>query len=361
MKGRRGALGCLTRALRGEAVAAADWTAILALANEHLLTPLLWSVVGSSGHAEAIPVDVRAYLQALHALNGERNAAIRGQSVELLGALNEAGIVPVLLKGALTLFDGPYGDPAARMMRDIDVLVPAASRNAAIGVLERLGYRLARGYGESHHAFGDFAREGDPAAVDLHTELVDPHYVLPAAEVRERGALRQFEGVRLVTPSATDRILHNFLHAQIHHLGHHYRGEMLIAQIYEMTVLVRSFGAAIDWSLVERRLETHHLATPLESYLVAAQRLFGLDWPLSRQPRLASRVHYFRCKLQAHSALLRWLGITWGNMRGPLAWHRMRALYGKDGSALAWRCRHIAQFLQKKGARASVARLGRAE
>ena len=361
MKGRRDALGCLAQALRGEAVAAADWTAVLALANEHLLTPALWSVLGASGRAEAIPADVRDYLQALHALNGQRNAAIRGQSVELAGALNKAGIVPVLLKGALTLFDGPYEDPAARMMRDIDLLVPAASRDAAIGVLERLGYRLARGYGESHHAFGDFAREGDPAAVDLHTELVDPHYVLPAAEVRERGALRQFEGITVVTPSATDRVLHNFLHAQIHHLGHYYRGEMPIGQLYEMTVLARSFDAAIDWRFVERRLETHRLATSLESYLVAAQRLFGLDWPLSTKPRLASRLHHLRCDLQAHSALLRWLGITWGNMRGPLAWHRMQALYGKDGSALAWRCRHIAQFLLKKGARAGVARLRRAE
>ena len=337
------ALGSLARGLRGEPVPDRDWTSILALANAHLLTPALWSVLAASRHAATVPAEVRDYLQALHALNGERNAAIRRQSVELVGALNASGIIPVLLKGALTLFDGPYDDPAVRMMRDIDLLVPAASRRAAIAVLERLRYRLARGYGETHHAFGDFAREGDPAAVDLHTELVDPHYMLPAAEVWQRGTHLRLDGVALIAPSPTDRVLHNFLHAEIHHLGHYYRGEMQIAQLYELTRLARSFAAAIDWPFIERRLETHRLATSLQAYLLAAQRLFGLDWPISSSPGLPSRLHYVRCRLQAQSPRARWLGVTWGNMRGPLAWHRMQALYGTDGSTLASRCRHVAR------------------
>ena len=71
--------GSLARGLRGEPVPDQDWTAVLALANQHLLTPALWSVLRASPHAATIPVEVRDYLQALHALNGERNAAIRRQ------------------------------------------------------------------------------------------------------------------------------------------------------------------------------------------------------------------------------------------------------------------------------------------
>jgi hypothetical protein len=361
MTAARHALDGLAGALRGDTAAIADWTPILALANEHLLAPALWSALDAAQQAPALPDEVRDYLQGLHALNGERNRVIRRQVLELAAALNGAGIVPVVLKGAVTLFDGPYDDPAARMMRDIDVLVPRASRAAAIDALGRLGYRLARGYGETHHAFGDFARDGDPAAVDLHTELVDPHYVLPAAEVRWRGTLRSIDGIGLVTPSPTDRVLHNFLHAEIHHLGHYYRGEMQVAQAYELTMLARSFGSAIEWRFIERRVQTHRLAASLRAYLVTAQRLFGLDWPLSAPPDALSRLHYLRCTLQAQARLLQWLGVTWGNLRGPLAWHRMQALYGSDGSALARRCRHVAQFLRKKGAWASVARLRRSE
>jgi len=124
-------------------------------------------------------------------------------------------------------------------------------------------------------------------------------------------------------------------------------------------MLTRCFASAIDWRFVERRLEAHRLAPALHAYLLAARRLFGLDWPLSTPPDARSRLHYLRCTLQAHVPPLHWLGVTWGNLRGPLAWHRMQALYGSDGNALAWRCRHVAQFLRKKGARASVARLRR--
>jgi hypothetical protein len=351
----------LATVLRGEPRGITDWIPVLALANEFLLAPSLWSVLRTSGYASAVPPEVGHYLQTLHALNGERNAVIRNQILELVAALNAADIVPTLLKGALTLIDGPYGDPAARMMRDIDLLVPAASRRDSIAVLERLGYRLARGYGETHHAYGDFAREGDPAAVDLHTELVDPHYILSASEVRDRGMLWKADGRQLIVPCATDRVLHNFLHAQIHHLGHYYRGELQVGQLYEFAALAAHFGPAIDWRFIEQRLETHRLARPLRDYAFAARRLFGLPWPLSRPPTFGSALYYLRCQLQAGSTAAQQIGVIWGNLRGPLAWHRMRALYGADGSALGWRYRHIMQYLQREGPRASVSKLRRAE
>src|SRR5262249_7931508 len=154
--------------LRGEPVAQADWIQVFERANADLLGPALWSALCASGEVTSLPADAREYLATLHRLNVARNKALRAQVLELVGALNERGIVPILLKGGLALFDGPYADPAARMMRDIDVLVPARERDDAIAVLKRLGYCLACSYGASHHAFGDFARAGDPGSVDLH-------------------------------------------------------------------------------------------------------------------------------------------------------------------------------------------------
>jgi len=245
------------------------------------------------------------------------------------------------------------------MMRDIDLMVPAAQRDTAIAVLHRTGYILARGYGEAHHAYGDFAREGDPAAVDLHLELVDPRHLLGAAELRERGTAHEAEGVRFIVPSPTDRVLHNFLHAQIHHLGHYYRGEMPVSQLYEFSALARAFAGAIDWAFIERRLAGHRLDVALRAYVLAATRLFGPAWPLSSPPCGQSRLHCLRCNLQAMAPPLHWIGVTWGNLAGPLAWHRMRALYGED-TGFSGRCRHLGQFLRKKGARAGIARLRRA-
>src|SRR5690349_2155609 len=218
----RRALGNLANCLRGEPACACDWTEVLRLANDHLLTPALYDAVD----AAVLPADVRDYLTTLHRLNGERNRALRRQAIELIAGLNRQHITPALLKGGLCLFDGPYEDPAARMMLDLDILVPRVTCDEAIDVLHAHGYRLAQGYGSDHHAFGDFARPGDAGSVDLHIELVDPAHLLPAAQVWHRGTCRTSDGIRYVAPSGTDRVLHNLLHAQLHHLGNFYRGTL---------------------------------------------------------------------------------------------------------------------------------------
>jgi hypothetical protein len=343
------------------AMTARDWMLVIAAANEQLLTPALWRALVSSGHASLLDADACDYLATLHRLNGQRNDALRQQAVELVGALNQVGITPALLKGGLALFDGPYADPATRMMRDLDILVPTESRTAAIGVLERLGYRLVRQYEAGHHAFGDFARANDPGSVDLHTELVDPSHVLPASDVWARATLREVSAVRYFSPSETDRVMHNVLHAQIHYLGSFYRGELHLQQIYELAALARHFGPAVDWPLVRSRLSAHRLTTALESYLLAAHHLLGLEWPLASRPSLAARVHYRRCALLHSVPALRWTGVLWGNLRGALAWHRMHALHGNDGGPVRWRCRHLLDYLRKRGMGASVARLLRVD
>lgn len=349
----RKALGNLANCLRGEPDPAGDWTEVLRIANDHLLTPALRDSLDET----VLPQDVRDYLATLHRLNGERNRALRRQALEFIAALNRRQITPALLKGGLCLFDGPYEDPAARMMRDLDILVPPAARDEAIAVLESHGYRLTQGYGADHHAFGDFARPGDAGSIDLHTELVDPAHLLPATEVWQRGTARTVDGIRYVAPSGTDRVLHNLLHAQLHHLGNFYRGTLQVQQVYELVRLAGHFGPAIDWLFIEQRLHSHRLTAVLESHLLAAHRLFGLDWPLARPAGLAARLHYRRCELQFGSRLLHWFGVPWGNLRGTFAWHRMRALYGDAGGPLNWRARHLGQYFPKKGVSAGLGRL----
>lgn len=340
-----------------DTVAPTDWMPVFRIANDHLLTPALWHALINSGRFRSLPADAAEYLATLYLLNGERNGVLRRQAIELIGALNERDIVPALLKGGLALFDGPYDDPAIRMMRDLDILVPVQARDQAIAVLEGLGYGLAQQYAAGHHAFGDFSRPNDPGSIDLHTELVDSSHVLPASEVWSRAAPREIDGVRYLAPSATDRVLHNVLHAQIHYLGSFYRGELHLQQIYEIAALARHFGPEIDWDFVERRLAAHRLTSALESHLFAAHRLFGLEWPLARPASARARLHFLRCEVQLDLPVLQRLAVPWGNLRGALAWHRMHALHGESGGPFGWRFRHLLQYLRKMGAGATVGRL----
>jgi hypothetical protein len=361
MTGRAAALHSLARCLRlapiDGALPPTDWLRTIEAANNQLLTPALWSALRRSGQAALLPSDAREYLATMHRLNGERNRALRAQAIQVIGALNEVGVTPALLKGGLALFEGPYADPADRMMRDLDILVPQQSRPAAIAVLERLGYGVVKQYEAGHHAFGDFARTGDPGCVDLHTELVDPSYVLPAAEVQARARRKEVDGAWYLSPCGTDRVMHNVLHAQIHYLGSFYRGEMQLQQIYELAALARHFGPAVDWCFVQERMRAHRLTTALQSYLLGARRLLGLDWPLPQPPTLAARVHYRRCEVLFAIRALRWTGVLWGNLRLALAWHRMRALHGEAGGPLRWRCRHVFQFVRTRGLGAGINRL----
>lgn len=364
-RGRR-PLVVLARCLQADASRSADdtvaptgWMPVFRIANDHLLTPALWHALIGTGQFRSLPADAAEYLATLYLLNGERNAVLRRQAIELIGALNQRGVVPALLKGGLALFDGPYADPAIRMMRDLDLLVPGHARDQAIAALDRLGYRLAQQYPAGHHAFGDFSRPNDPGSIDLHTELVDPSHVLPASEVWSRAALREIDGVRYLAPSATDRVLHNLLHAQIHYLGSFYRGELHLQQVYELAALARYFGPEVDWGFVEQRLAAHRLTSALESYLFAAHRLFGLDWPLARPATARARLHFLRCEIQFDLPVLQRLAVPWGNLRGALAWHRMHALHGDSGGPLSWRCRHLLQYLRKSGMGATVGRLMR--
>jgi len=337
-----------------------DWTAPLELANRHWVTPALYAALRDADALAELPADVVDYLGLVHRLNGERNEALRRQAVELLEALNGAGIRPMLLKGALALFTGLYRDPAARMLRDIDVLVPSGCEDNAAIVLQRLGYRLATKYEVGHNAYGDFERPHDPGAVDLHVELIETPHLLAARDVWGRARKVAYADSEFYAPSATDAVLHHLLHAQIHYLGNFYRGILELRQVYEFAQLLRR-SADVDWPEIAQRFEGHGLAVALESHALAALRLFGAPWPLPRPPSRRAVAHFHRCMLQLRMPTLTWVSVPFANIRAAFATHRVSNLYGGEGSRVALTVRHALRYLQKKTARDAVGRLFRVQ
>ena len=337
---------------------ACDWTAALDLANRHWITPALYPALRDAGALGEIPADVADYLALIHRHNGERNQVLRRQSAELLRALSGAGVAPMLLKGALALFTDLYRDPAVRMIRDVDVLIPHGSEAAAAEVLQRLGYRLVTKYETGHNAYGDFARPNDPGAVDLHVELIETSHLLPAADVWRRARRGTHVDCEFYAPSATDAMLHHLLHAQIHYLGNFYRGIVELRQLYEFAQQLRRHPD-IDWAEIEGRFEHHGLRPALESYALTAGKLFEVPWPLSRPPSWGAVAHYRRCLLQIRLPALMWASIPLANLRSAFADHRMRNRYDRQGSQIALVLRHAVQFLHKTTARAALGRLFR--
>src|ERR1700690_2386509 len=135
-----------------------DWGATAALANQHLLLPALWPALVEKKLARPMPPELRRYLsqrsaregqgrnvllalEDIHLANAERNAQIRDQAQGAIAALNGAGIEPAALKGMRLLLDGNSPFRRARVLRDIDLVIPSPDWQKAAAALVNAGYR----------------------------------------------------------------------------------------------------------------------------------------------------------------------------------------------------------------------------
>lgn len=338
-----------------------DWTEPLRVANAHLLGPALYA---SLLHGEALaelPVEVRRYLGYLYRENARRNAALRRQALEMLDTLAQRGVEALLLKGCGALLGSLHCGAGVRMLRDIDVMVKPQGLPRALDALHSLGYRVDQRFPAGHHAHAELRRPNDPAALDLHVELVDPKHVLGAEEVWTRSEPREHEGVPWRAPCPTDFVFHNVLHAQVHFLGNFYRGVLDLHQLYDLAVAMRRFDSAVDWRLIDARLRAHRLHRPLQTYLLAAGHFFDVPWPLAERPDAVSRMFLAQCLIGLLLPQVPLALSPLGNLRGALAWHRMRDIYGARMPLFGLQALHAWHFVRKSKARVIARRVFRTD
>jgi Uncharacterised nucleotidyltransferase len=116
---------------------AIDWERVLRQASGDLVLPALAAALRDLDLSRSVDEELRAFLEAVHGANVERNRELRGELRAVIGVLNRVGIEPVLLKGAIRLVDGLYPDDGWRMLRDLDLLVPEARWAAAVQALQQ--------------------------------------------------------------------------------------------------------------------------------------------------------------------------------------------------------------------------------
>ena len=70
--------------------------------------------------------------------------------------LNEAGIVPLLFKGSLYLFDGTFPELGARVMSDLDLMIRTEQLSAAVDApLSKATFLLAERFGWTPQEVGE--------------------------------------------------------------------------------------------------------------------------------------------------------------------------------------------------------------
>src|SRR3954469_26043703 len=95
---------------------------LVTLSGVHLLTPAPAPALADPALHPRIPAELLGYLAAMHEAATLRNAALRHDLTQVAAQLNEIGVVPVALKGAIRLVDGLWPDPTLRFMHDLDLL-----------------------------------------------------------------------------------------------------------------------------------------------------------------------------------------------------------------------------------------------
>ncbi len=293
-----------------------DWAAVIGLANRHQLAPALWVALVTRRLMQPVPAPLRAflertppagavgrlpalYLEDRYAANRKRNEALRAELIGIVGALNEAGIEPVILKGGAMLLEPAGLDPATRVMRDLDLLIPRSSLDDAVSALAGLGFaEIETGMPPAHH-HPPLLRDGGPASVELHWDLLAPQAraMLPTAAALRATRPCPADGAvaRILAP--TERLLHNLLHAQVVDRAHR-RHQFKLRDLHEFSLLAQRFGTSIDWDSMAGRLRPQDGEHWLEAYLWMAQRLLGLAWPLAAPSSGRARRHYTYCRMK---------------------------------------------------------------
>ena len=264
-----------------------DWLALFRLATAHLVAPSLYATLAARTQLDRIPPDVCEALAALYQLNHQRNRRLRAVLRDTVQLLNQAGIEPLLLKGAIALLPDQYPHAFARMLGDLDLGVAGTEAHRAAEVLRAAGFYCAPNINpanwssDHHHLVPLFHPSGD-GYVEIHQELFVTHVPKVALSLPMMQASTQtldWDGLRLRIPSLEHRLLHNALHHQLQDQAFFF-GRLSLRQLLEFAQLRALPGATdLDWPGLFQRLDAAQANDAVCGYLLAAQRLFGQPLP----------------------------------------------------------------------------------
>jgi hypothetical protein len=254
-----------------------NWENLFAAASAEALLPLLHRQL-----PRTVPPEIAGLLAGVAALNLERNRAILAELRCAVSLLNQAGIEPVLLKGAAFLVTGICPDRAARYLADLDLLLPEDQLDTAVTILAAHRFerdRLDAFAGFRHH----HAPLHRPNAVDfeLHRTLGSPRLqrLLPASEVVDRAVPFSFDGLRVRIPCPEHLLVHLIAHSQLQH-SYNERIWPPLRAMCDLVDLQRHFGPALPWDRAAARFAAAGHRGLFVLHLLDVRDTFGFTAPV---------------------------------------------------------------------------------
>ena len=273
-----------------------SWERVIHLANSHLMISALWVGLCEKELDSELENDVRNYLQELYTLNLRRNQGLRRQAIEAIAVLNKKGIVPMLIKGAVQLFQPVHEDFGTRIMTDLDMLVPKERIADAIEALAQIEYQIHKDPNinwETHYHAPPMGRPGEYGVIELHRNAFGKNadQVLSTAEIWATAEEGITKGIRFKVPDATHTVLLGILHSQFTH-GYPQRFRLDYKGLHDMVTITGHQKRGVDWDQIQNRLAVHGLSWALRTHMWAAHRLFNLPVQNDIRPSVFTRIYH---------------------------------------------------------------------
>ena len=296
-------LNGLLSCLRGQTPSHADWPRIIALANKTLCSPAVAARLRKAGRFPTLPSDVATFFAEMERRNGDRNDRIMAQLDEAAATMNAAGVSPILLKGTAWLAHAPPEERAARMLADIDLMVPADRFLPMIDQLRGIGY-CPDTSDPQPGVPAVLSRPQDTATIDLHSDYGSINTLSYSFDdLAQNAALLELAGgiVLLPSPVACTAIL--LLHDQLK--GRDYlRGRIDLRHLLDMQSFARRFQQD-DWDELNRHFQSGYARNAMRTQLLTARKLLGMEVPRPLTRGIRARLQYIR-----RLAQLRWPGLA---------------------------------------------------
>jgi hypothetical protein len=242
----------------------ADWNEVVALANRHGLTPLLYVRLKQADAQTRVPADVWERMRRVYKASAVRSMCFQRDVRPALQRLRGAGIRVIALKGAF-LAEAVYDDPALRPMVDVDLMVPKADLPRAYAALLDLGRTRRQPQAEASSAEDNHRGLTVGAGIDLRWTIDTPggRSRLDTTGLWERARPATIAGVEVLALSPEDLLLHICLHASHRHgLGDGLR------PLCDVAETIRRLQREMDWQQVAQRARewgaTRHVGLMLQ-------------------------------------------------------------------------------------------------
>jgi hypothetical protein len=253
----------------------AEWTALLACAEEQGVLPLLARAASAASWDRDIIAAMRPMAAAQTALAIVRERELR----HVLGSLAEGGVFPLLLKGSHLAFT-LYPSPDRRPHVDTDLLIEEEDRDALRRCLAGIGYSpLPHVTGEiafTQFQFWRIDASGARHTIDVHWRIANPKAFadrLTYADLRPGAVPVPRLGAHAHAPATK----HALLIACLHRTAHHGTSHRLL-WLYDIHLMASILGEN-DWADVCRLAVERGLAPVLAAGLEDAADSLGTSLP----------------------------------------------------------------------------------